>query len=167
MAAPLQWQQQQPSQTSFNQPRVQHATADEARWGPQQAQHVQQHQPHQPNSNSLLEDNSGEDVGIGRGFRPTGGAGVAAAMASDTAGTSPPPQVVQNPCPPSPRDYTTPFPFATESPPLCYLLLGKQQLPEVYPGLLLGPSWLLSSQTMLSANSEGRTKHIVSTDSLA
>ncbi|KAL3137077.1 hypothetical protein ABBQ32_006662 [Trebouxia sp. C0010 RCD-2024] len=93
-AASLQQQQQHQlrSQASTRQPRVQRATADEAYWRPQQAQHVQQHQPQEASSNSLQEDKAGEDVGVGRGFGPIGGAGVAAAMASGTAGASSSPQ---------------------------------------------------------------------------
>lgn len=107
MAASL--QQQHRPQAILPQTGVQRSTADEACWRPQEAaQHVQQHQLQELNSNSLQKDESGEDVGVGmggieRGFRPNGGAGVAAAMVSDTAAVnaraSPQPQVLHPPCP--------------------------------------------------------------------
>ena len=112
-----QQQHQQPRpRASSMQPTAQHAIEHKECWRPQQTQHVQQdHQPQEPSSNSLQRDESREDVGMagaGRGFSRIGGAGVAAAMASDTpaahARASFPPQV--KPCHPS-------FPSLF---PLCY-----------------------------------------------
>ena len=112
-----QQQQQQRPQASSKQPTVQHAIEDGACWRPQQAQHVlQDHQPQQASSNSPRKDESGEDVhmaGVNRGFSPTGGAGVATAMALGTsaahARASFPPQA--KPCqPPSPCHIPSPLP---------------------------------------------------------
>ena len=114
-----QQQQQQPPQASSSQPSVQRSTADEERWRPQQAQHVQQTQD--SSSSSLQKEKSGEGVGtavVGRGARLVGEAAVTAAMASDTSAAhdraSTPPQVV-HPSAATPH-MPPPPPFSTYPP---------------------------------------------------